>query len=91
MARRSHTLDHRGDRSSEGDAHGRSPIKKDKKEKVNVDSSEEYAGCTGCHVVYNDYRELTRSVCLLLLGLFVTNSLSLSHSQHAHTHTIILV
>lgn len=91
VARKSHTLDHRGDRSSEGDAHGRSPIKKDKKEKVNVQLNEEYAGCNpGCHVVYNNYRKLTRSVCLLLLGLFVTNSLSLSHThsqQHAHTHT----
>lgn len=39
VARKSHTLDHRGDRSSEGaDAHGRSPIKKDKKEKVNIDA-----------------------------------------------------
>lgn len=39
VARKSHTLDHRGDRSSEGaDAHGRSPIKKDKKEKVNIDT-----------------------------------------------------
>ncbi|KAH8415807.1 hypothetical protein KR222_001184 [Zaprionus bogoriensis] len=34
VARKSHTLDNRGDRSSEGaDLHGRSPIKKDKKEK----------------------------------------------------------
>ncbi|KAH8384747.1 hypothetical protein KR093_007339 [Drosophila rubida] len=33
VARKSSTLDHRGDRSGNADAHSRSPIKKDKKEK----------------------------------------------------------
>jgi len=39
VARKSSTLDHRGDRSNNADAHGRSPIKKDKKDKVNNPSS----------------------------------------------------
>lgn len=87
VARKSHTLDHRGDRSSEGDTHGRSPIKKDKKEKVNVDTNHESTRCNGSNIVYNNNRELTRSFCLLLLGLFVTNSLSLTHKRNHNTHT----
>ncbi|XP_034102551.1 protein 4.1 homolog isoform X2 [Drosophila albomicans] len=39
VARKSSTLDHRGDRSNNADAHSRSPIKKDKKEKPMYEDS----------------------------------------------------
>ncbi|XP_034479752.1 protein 4.1 homolog isoform X4 [Drosophila innubila] len=39
VARKSSTLDHRGDRTNNADSHGRSPIKKDKKDKPMIEDS----------------------------------------------------
>ncbi|XP_062128310.1 protein 4.1 homolog isoform X7 [Drosophila sulfurigaster albostrigata] len=55
VARKSSTLDHRGDRSNNADAHSRSPIKKDKKEKLIRESSTGTASASSQSSLEGDY------------------------------------